>query len=111
MQDLYEKIDADAAFHKLEKKRGLFSWLLAGIVLIAYFGFILIIAFAPHIFARPIFSGQVMTWGIPAGVAVIVLSFLLTGVYVYRANREFDRMMKKIIRRTMDGERKDGKDG
>ena len=103
MQDLYEKIYADDAFHELERKRGRFSWLLAAVVLTAYFGFILVIAFAPHIFARPIFPGRVVTWGIPSGVAVIVLGFLLTGVYVYRANREFDRIMKSITARHTGG--------
>ncbi|MGI9229341.1 MAG: DUF485 domain-containing protein [Gammaproteobacteria bacterium] len=107
MQDLYEKIHDDAEFHQLEKKRGRFSWLLAAIMFITYFSFILIVAFAPHIFARPVFPGQVMTWGIPAGVAVIMLVFLLTGIYVYRANSEYDRLMQIIVKHTAEGNRVD----
>ena len=42
-------------------------------------------------------EGSVITWGIPAGLSVILLSFCLTGVYVYRANKEFDRLSQDII--------------
>jgi len=97
MQHLYRRIFADPEFHELERKRARFSWLLASIVLITYFSFILIIAFAPAIFAIPIFEGRIITWGIPVGLFVILLSFFLTGVYVFRANKEFDHMTKDIV--------------
>ena len=97
MEHLFKKIYADPEFHELEQKRGRFSWFLASIVFLAYFSFILIIAFAPELFAIPIFKDSVITWGIPIGIFVIVLSFLLTGVYVYRANSEFDRLTNDIV--------------
>ncbi|MCG8380009.1 MAG: DUF485 domain-containing protein [Proteobacteria bacterium] len=97
MQHLYKRIYADPEFHELERKRGRFSWSLAGIVFLTYFSFILIIAFAPQLFAKPVVAGMMMTWGIPVGVFVIVLSFCLTGVYVYRANTEFDHLTRDII--------------
>ncbi|MBL1142787.1 MAG: DUF485 domain-containing protein [Proteobacteria bacterium] len=97
MQHLYKQIYADPEFHELEDKRGRFSWCLASIVLLTYFSFILIIAFAPQVFATPVFENSIITWGIPVGLFVILLSFVLTGIYVYRANREFDRLTKDII--------------
>lgn len=97
MEHLFKQIYADPEFHELEKKRGRFSWLLACIVFLTYFSFILIIAFAPEIFAIPIYEGSVITWGIPIGLFVIVFSFLLTGIYVYRANGEFDHLIKDIV--------------
>lgn len=97
MQHLYRRIYADPEFHELEKKRGRFSWLLASIVMLSYFSFILVIAFSPEIFAIPIFADGIITWGIPAGLFVIVLSFILTGVYVFRANSEFDHLTKDIL--------------
>ena len=48
-------------------------------------------------FAIPISENSIITWGIPVGIFVILLSFLLTGVYAYRANTEFDRLTKDII--------------
>ncbi|MEM7027482.1 MAG: DUF485 domain-containing protein [Pseudomonadota bacterium] len=97
MQHLYKKIYANPEFHELEQKRGKFSWTLASITLVIYFSFILVIAFAPELFAKPIFSDSVITFGIPAGLSVIFLSFILTGIYVYRANKEFDQLSKDII--------------
>lgn len=97
MQHLYRQIYANPEFHELEKKRGRFSWILSSIVLITYFSFILIIAFKPAIFATPINDGSIITWGIPVGLFVILLSFLLTGVYVIRANSEFDHLTKDIL--------------
>lgn len=99
MQHFYRRIYADPDFHELERKRGRFSWLLASIVMLTYFSFILVIAFAPELFATPIIEGKIITWGIPVGLFVILLSFLLTGVYVYRANKEFDQRTKDIVDR------------
>ncbi len=81
----------------MQAKRSRFSWALAITVLAAYFAFILIIAFQPSLFAAPLGDDTVITWGIPIGVGVIVLSFLLTGVYVLRANKDFDRATQRIV--------------
>lgn len=97
MQHLYRRIYADPEFHELERKRGRFSWILASIMLLTYFSFILVIAFAPAIFATPVAPGKIITWGIPVGLFVILLSFFLTGIYVFRANKEFDPLTKDII--------------
>lgn len=97
MQDLYRRIYSNPEFHQLEKQRSLLGWSLAAVVMICYFSFILIIAFAPELFAIPISKTAVITWGIPVGIFVIVLSFLLTGIYVYKANNHFDKMIAKII--------------
>lgn len=97
MQQFYRQIYEDPKFHELEKKRGRFSWLLALIMLSNYFTFILIIAFSPDIFATPLSEHTVITWGIPIGILVIFISFLLTGIYVWRANREFDQIRQELI--------------
>jgi uncharacterized membrane protein (DUF485 family) len=38
-----------------------------------------------------------VTRGIPLGIGVIVISFVLTGIYVWRANGEFDRLTKSVL--------------
>ncbi len=38
-----------------------------------------------------------MSIGMPLGVAIIVSAFLLTGIYVARANSEFDRLTHEIV--------------
>ena len=97
MQQYYRKIHDDPKFHELERKRGAFSWLLTLIILVCYFSFIMVIAFFPQLFAQIISPDSSITWGIPVGLFIILISFLLTGIYVYRANREFDFISKKII--------------
>lgn len=97
MQQLYQKIYNDAEFHKLQAKRGRFYWYLTCILLTSYFGFILIIAFASDLFSRPIMQDSVITLGILVGPSIIVMSFVLTGIYVWRSNREFDESIQRLI--------------
>ncbi len=104
VQELYHRIDNDPDFHELEKKRGKFSWALSLIVFSIYFSFILIIAFFPDVFAKTISESSVISWGIPVGLSVITISFLMTGIYVYRENKEFDSISKEIVERHINNE-------
>ncbi|MGR8947439.1 MAG: DUF485 domain-containing protein [Gammaproteobacteria bacterium] len=99
MEHVYEKINQDPEFHALQKRRSRFSWILAGIMLTTYYAFILVIAFQPSLFAIPLAEGSTVTWGIVAGLGVIAVSFILTGVYVVRANGEFDRETAEVLAR------------
>jgi uncharacterized membrane protein (DUF485 family) len=83
------RIRREPLFRELVNKRTRFAWALSAAMLVIYFGFILVIAFAPKVLGTPI-GGGVMTVGIPVGLFVIVSAFVLTGIYVYRANSEFD---------------------
>ena len=97
MQDIYDKIQADPRFAALQSRRQRFSWTLSILILVAYFSFILIIAFKPSLFAIPLGPDTVITYGIPAGLGIIIFSFMLTGIYVWRANGEFDRETQAIV--------------
>jgi uncharacterized membrane protein (DUF485 family) len=83
-------------FTQLVETRRKFGINLSIIMLAIYFGFILIIAFAPTMLGIKLGSG-VMTLGIPVGLGVIISAFLLTGVYVRRANSEFDELTRQIM--------------
>jgi uncharacterized membrane protein (DUF485 family) len=89
-------ITKDSIFQELVAARSRFAWILSAIMLVIYLGFILLVAFDPKLLGTPIGSG-VTTIGIPLGLLVIVLAFVLTGVYVRRANTEFDDLTSKII--------------
>ncbi len=99
MDQLYARIFADAEFQALQQRRQRFTWLLSALVFAAFLIFILLVAFAPAQLAVPIASGSVIARGIPLGSATIVFGFVLTGLYVRRANGEFDRDMARIITR------------
>ncbi len=38
-----------------------------------------------------------MTVGIPVGILIILSAFLLTGLYVRKANGEFDQLNREIV--------------
>ncbi|MFL9823797.1 DUF485 domain-containing protein [Rhodoplanes sp. SY1] len=94
----YDTIKSDPQFQELVTKRSRFAWTLTLAMLVIYFGFIFVIAFAPGILAVKLGSG-VTTVGIPIGLGVIVSAFLLTGIYVRRANSEFDDITTNIVGR------------
>ena len=62
-----------------------------------YLAFILLIAFAPGWLGTPLSEGSSITRGIPVGIGLIVSAFVLTGIYVKRANSEFDRLNQEIL--------------
>lgn len=88
-------IEADPKFRELVTKRTRLAWMLTGAMLVIYFGFIAIVAFAPEWLG--IFISGAVTLGIPIGLAVIAAVFVLTGLYVHRANSEFDRLTREIL--------------
>ena len=94
---LNQRIERHPRFQELVHKRQRFALVLSLIMLVLYVGFILLIAFAPGWLGTPRHDGTSVTRGIPIGVGLIVISFVLTGVYVWRANGEFDRMTKQIL--------------
>ena len=95
--DLIERIAANPKFAQLVAKKSSFTWILTLIMLVIYFGFILLIAFSPATLGTPLSAGSVTTIGIPVGLFVIVAAFVLTGIYVKRANVEFDDLARQVV--------------
>lgn len=95
---LIEKIKRDPEFLALERRRSRLAWGLSAAMVAIYFGFILLVAFAPAWLAEPLGS-HTTTVGIPLGVGVILSAFVLTGIYVRRANTDFDVAIARIIAR------------
>ena len=92
-----EHIRNNPKFKELVAKRNAFAWTLSVIMLAIYFGFILIIAFNKAWLGTLLSTAGVTTIGFPIGVAVILSAIIMTGIYVYRANGEFDEMNRQII--------------
>lgn len=91
------KIQNNPKYLQLVSQRDTFSWILSALVCIMYFGFVLLIAFAPDVITKPISPDSVIPFGMILGVGVILASALLTGVYVYRANGTFDPIVREIV--------------
>jgi uncharacterized membrane protein (DUF485 family) len=89
------RVAADPRYQELVARRSRFTWLLTTIMLVVFFGYILLIAFNKEFLARPI-GGGATTIGIPIGLGVILIGIALTGIYVRRANSEFDPLVRSI---------------
>ncbi|GAB6050266.1 DUF485 domain-containing protein [Hydrogenophilus islandicus] len=96
--DVYEKIRANPKYQQLVSTRNRYSWILTILVLIVYYGFIALVAFNKAFLATPLRPGGVTTVGIPIGIGVILFTIIITGLYVRRANTEFDALKEEIIR-------------
>ena len=90
-----EAIADDPRYRRLVARRGRFAWTLSIVVLAAYFGFIGLVAFDKPLLARSL-SGGATSVGIPIGLGIILLSIVLTAVYVRRANGAFDAELAAI---------------
>ncbi|MCK9285190.1 MAG: DUF485 domain-containing protein [Rhodocyclaceae bacterium] len=94
-EDIVARIEANPTYRALKAKRTSFGWTLTIIMLLAYYGYIAVIAFNKELFGIRIGEG-VTTLGIPVGVGLIVFTVLITGYYVRRANTEFDELTARI---------------
>ena len=93
--DAHLRVLNSPQFHELVRRRAGFAWTLSIIMLVIYFGFIALVAFAKPLLAMKV-GGGVTSLGIVLGLVVIVAAFLLTGIYVRRANGEFDEMTARL---------------
>ena len=92
----YQTIARNPAFRALVHERTRFGWILTMLMLIVYFGFIGLIAFDKSLLAVKV--GGTASLGLFLGVGVIVFAFILTGIYVARANTRFDALTAELNR-------------
>jgi len=94
-QEQIEQVKNNPKYQKLVTERSKFAWTLSIIMLVVYYAFIMIIAFDPSFLGTKMGDG-VMTIGIPIGIVIIFIAFILAGIYVKRANGEFDQLTKEV---------------
>ncbi|WP_317201909.1 DUF485 domain-containing protein [Janthinobacterium sp.] len=98
--DIVQRLKSNPDYQKLVATRSRFGWSLTLAMMVVYYGFILLIAFDKELLATRIGSG-VMTWGMPIGLFVIVFTVIITGIYVRRANGEFDELTASIRKQVL----------
>ncbi|QRM35776.1 DUF485 domain-containing protein [Microvirga sp. VF16] len=96
----YNQVLRSPRFQELVRQRTRFAWTLSIVMLIIYFGFILLVAFAKPLLATKV-GGGVTSLGIILGLGVILSAFVLTGIYVQRANSRFDELTRHLTREIM----------
>ena len=95
--ELVARIANNPNYQALKARRTRFGWWLTLAMMIAYYGFILLVAFNKNFLSQKLGAG-VMTVGIPIGFGVIVFTVVITAYYVNRANREFDALSDAIAK-------------
>lgn len=94
--DRLERLRVHPDYVALVRRRRRLAWTLSAIMLVAYFGYVLLIAFDKALLARPI-AGGATTLGIPIGFGLILLGIALTAVYVRQANRDHDAALAELL--------------
>jgi uncharacterized membrane protein (DUF485 family) len=86
----------DAALESLAARRLRVALGLTGAMLVVYFGFILLIAFAKDFMGRSLTEG--LSVGMTLGVLVILATWVLTWTYVRWANRVYEPELARLRR-------------
>ncbi len=90
------EIARDPRFREVAARRNRLAWTLFAVTMVLYFGLILTATLNPSALAAPITPGGTTAVGWPIGALVIVIPWILTIVYVRRANSD-GREMTKIV--------------
>ena len=96
---IQQRIRQHPKFAELVARRTRFALILSVIVLVPYYSFMMVVAFNPAILHKTLGDG-VTTIAWPLGALLVIGSWLLTGVYIRRANGEFDQMTQQVLKET-----------
>ena len=96
--------DSEARLHAVAATRWRIALWLSVIMLIVYYGFILLVAFDKELLSRilvdnvttAVGSGPGLSVGILLGALVILTAWVLTLVYVYWANTKYDHRILEL---------------
>ncbi|HEY5944804.1 MAG TPA: DUF485 domain-containing protein [Kofleriaceae bacterium] len=91
----------DDELHKLVARRWRLGSLLTAIMVVAYFGFILLVAFDRET-AGTLIAGDRVSIGIVLGALLIVLAPVLIAIYVRWANRSYDPQIQALRNKRED---------
>ena len=92
-QDPSRQASQSRALHILARRKNRICGILTLLTLLAYYGFMCLLAFAPDVLSSRL--GSNVTLGIPLGIGVIVAAWILTGIYVWWANTRYDAMVRE----------------
>ena len=93
--ELVERIENNPKYKELVSKRNSFGIKLGVFVLVMFYTFILTIAFNKEVLAVKMGDG-LTTIAFPIALAILVISFITTLIYVKRANGEFEDLTNEI---------------
>lgn len=96
--EMYERIRNNPKFIKLVQERGKFQWTLSAIVLIMFYGYFMLIAFAPKLLGQKIATGSMWPIGYTIELFLFVFFWFTTLYYVQRSNKVYDDMAQDVVK-------------
>jgi len=95
-QEREEQFLHDPVFLKVIKTRNTIAYTLTALILVCYFAFVILMAYNPVLLAQEMGNA---TLGIPLGIGVIIIACILTGIYVFWANKQYDNQLAELRQR------------
>ena len=94
-EELVDRIESNPKYQELVSKRNSLGIKLGIFVLVMFYAFILTIAFNKEVLAVKVGDG-LTTIAFPIALAILVISFITTLIYVRKANGEFEDLTNDI---------------
>ncbi|MEO2083435.1 MAG: DUF485 domain-containing protein [Desulfurobacteriaceae bacterium] len=94
-EEIYQ-ILKDPEFQELIKKVTAVSLSFAAVMMVVYYSFVLMLAYAKSFLSTPICKGCATNYGIVIGIGIIIFSWLITGAYIWWANTNYDPIIRKL---------------
>jgi len=94
---IQQRIRQHPKFAELVARRTRFALVLSLVVLVPYYSFMMVVAFNPAILHKTL-GDSVITIAWPLGALLVIGSWLLTGIYIRRANGEFDELTQDVLK-------------
>ena len=99
--ELVNRIESNPKYKELVSKRNGLGIKLGIFVLVMFYAYILVIAFNKELLSTTIGDG-VTTIAFPIALAILVISFITTLIYVKKANTEFEDLTNQIKKDVKD---------
>lgn len=99
-----QQIIASPEFQKMAQKKRRLAAVFSIVVLIMYFSFISLVSFNKDFISSTVSAGMSATYGVYIGIGICVLMVILTGIYAYKANGEFEALTQEVIDKVRDGQ-------
>jgi len=103
---MYERMRSNPKVQQLVATRGRFAAVLSIIVLVVFYSFAMLVAFQPTLLGQAVAQGSMLTIGVALGLGMFVSFWVLTAIYVRRANGEFDALTAEIVAEARTAEAK-----
>ncbi|WP_037586359.1 DUF485 domain-containing protein [Stenoxybacter acetivorans] len=97
-QQLVRRVLSNPEFQRMARKKAILGWSFSVLIFLVYVVYISFMGISPESFGVPVFDDGVTTWGIYLGLFVILFSFVITAIYVHKANGEYETMTQEVVR-------------